>query len=111
MRLYSPDLVMHRAFLRNYPEHLEIDKHSLADFLTAIVLYDKILLESSSCWNDKQLQREGYRPQATIDGSSASWATQLLRLLPTDIAELVSETILVGPSSISEQDSCQKAYD
>ena len=47
MRLYSPEREVHRLFLRNYPDHREIDERSLADFLTALCVYDFIFLDSS----------------------------------------------------------------
>jgi hypothetical protein len=113
MRLCCPDVAMHKIFLRNYPEHREIDEQSLADFLTAIVIYEGIVLDSRSVWNDKELQREGYKAAHgdTIDGSTASWVEQLRRLLPGEIAELVATDMYSGPSSIDEDESTQKAFD
>ena len=55
MRLYYPEHEMHRRFLKNYPDHLPIDEHSLADFLSCICTYDQLLIESSSGWNESEL--------------------------------------------------------
>lgn len=95
MRLHCPDIDMHRAFLHNYPQHHAIDQQSLADFLTAIVLYGKILLESSS----------------TVYGVSASWAEQLRQLLPPEVGVLVTTVTLSGQSAVGDQESREKAYD
>ena len=111
MRLYSPRVEMHEKFLRNYPEHRAVDQRSLADFLTAVCLYETILLDSSSAWNDKELQREGYSSGEILDGSTASWAEQLVRLLPNDIAQLIKVDHFNGQATIDEDESCQKAFD
>ena len=110
MRLYSPDVEMHRRFLSNYPDHRSIDEASLADFLTAICMYEEMLLESSSAWNDKELRSEGYRSAGRIDGSSAGWVDQLKRLLPRSVSLLI-KNVSFGRSAINEQESCAKAYD
>ena len=98
LRIYCPDVEMHDKFLRQYPEHREIDERSLADFLTAIVIYDRIYLDSSSI-------------RGTI-----TWTEQLLSLLPQDIRELVivadfelAEYTCATP--IGEYESCRKAFD
>jgi hypothetical protein len=59
MRCYRPDVDVHRRFLRNYPEHREIDAASLGDFLTALCIYQELLIESSSGWNDANLEAPG----------------------------------------------------
>ena len=110
MRLYSPDIEMHDRFLKQYPAHRSIDELSLADFLTALCIYDQILLESSSAWNEKQLRAEGYRTatRETIDGSSAGWVAQLKRLLPKRVSVLISDAAF-HKSIIDEEEAASKA--
>jgi hypothetical protein len=111
MRLYSPDIEMHRMFLHNYPNHQLIDEHSLSDFLMALCIYEEIFLDSSSHWNEKELKREGYDESEYLDDSNASWAEQLKRLLPKDVSTIIKTDYFGGGSAIDEDESCSKAYD
>src|SRR5882724_10216203 len=111
MRLYCPDIDMHRMFLRNYPDHRLIDETSLSDFLMALCVYDEIFLDSSSAWNEEELKREGYNSDDSLDNSSASWAEQLKRLLPRDVSRIIRTDFFGGGLAIDEAESCSKAYD
>jgi hypothetical protein len=104
---------MHRRFLSQYPEHREVDELSLADFLTAICLYDKIFIECSSRWNDRESSREGYEGHPrdmNIDGSWESWVKQLTRRLPKNISALITETAF-NQEALIEEESIKKAFD
>jgi hypothetical protein len=100
MRCYRPDVDVHRRFLRNYPEHREIDAASLGDFLTALCIYQELLIESSSGWNDANLEAPG-------DGG---WVESLKKLLPKEVSVLIKNTYLLE-SLTSEEEAMEKAYD
>jgi hypothetical protein len=108
MRLYSPDREVHELFLRNYPDHREIDERSLADFLTALCIYEVIFLDSRSAWNDKELLRDSAR-SGSLDHADLSWVNQLKRLLPPYVSTCISTDY--GWASIGEQQSCARAFD
>ncbi len=108
MRLYSPDREVHELFLRNYPDHREIDERSLADFLTALCIYDVIFLDSRSAWNERQLIRD-YARSGSLDHADVSWVNQLKELLPPQVSECISTDYnWVG---IGERQSCARAFD
>jgi len=47
MRILKPDLENHVKFITRYPNFKEVDILSFCEFLTAIVLYEFIAMESS----------------------------------------------------------------
>lgn len=102
MRCYSPKLEMHRTFLKNYPEHREIDEASLADFLTAICIYQELLIESSSGWNDTELRRA-----RGVVGDS--WVDSLRGFLPKEIALLIKNAYFSDPEASEE--AMEQAFD
>ena len=108
MRLYSPDREAHALFLRNYPDHLEIDERSLADFLTALCIYDSIFLDSRSAWNERQLLIDSAH-SGSLDHASLSWVNQLKKLLPRDVSACISSHYKWV--SIGEKKSCSTAFD
>ena len=108
MRLYSPDREIHEVFLRNYPDHREIDERSLADFLTALCIYEVIFLDSRSAWNDKELRRDLAR-SGSLDHADLSWVNQLKQLLPPTVSRCISTDY--NWVSIGEQQSCARAFD
>jgi hypothetical protein len=107
MRLYSPDREVHELFLRNYPDHREIDERSLADFLTALCIYDVIYLDSRSAWNEKQLIRD-YTRSGSLDHADVSWVNQLKELLPPQVSACISTE---NSGCIGERQSCARAFD
>lgn len=101
MRCYLPELDAHKVFWREFPEHREVDYVSLSQFLTAICIYDCIVIESSSraSWVNKadvqdieeyELSELGYpRPKDT-------WVVQLCNELPSKIADILSPSPLLA---------------
>jgi hypothetical protein len=108
MRLYSPEREVHALFLRNYPDHREIDERSLADFLTALCVYDFIFLDSRSAWNEKELLRDSAR-SGSLDHVDLSWVNQLKELLPPEVADCISSDY--NWAGIGEKQSCSRAFD
>jgi hypothetical protein len=74
MRLYAPELREHQEFNQRWPSHRQIDERSLLDILTAIVLYDWLLLERSS-------KREGNDKTPKDVMERDSWVEQMKNLL------------------------------
>lgn len=101
---------MHRDFLHNYPDHKRIDQASLADFLTALCIYDEILLDSSSSRKDKEPEAEGCGQGGRLD-ESKSWVEQLKGLLPQHVSALIRTSEFGGVHTIDEKESCSKAFD
>jgi hypothetical protein len=102
MRCYRPDVDVHSKFLRNYPEHREIDEASLGDFLTALCIYQELLIESSSGWNDADLR--------TRHVSGEGWVDSLKKLLPKEVSILIKNTYF-SDALTTEGEAMEKAYD
>ena len=132
MRCYEPSLPMHEDFWEQYPEHREVDLASLAQFLTAICLFDQIYLDSSSLpsgygWEEEgvltkgdEVDLEGYNPlyleEIDFSGDSNSaptpWVEEMLQYLPNSIRNMISiNRVMPRQKSLSHGDSCKLAYD
>ncbi|NKB42671.1 MAG: hypothetical protein GKS03_00195 [Alphaproteobacteria bacterium] len=111
MRLVCPDMPIHKSFNGSYPEHRLVDAQSFADFLTALIIYDKILLDSSSIQDKDKSKRVVYSPDGATEASSSSWIEQLVQHLPRDVGELISTHDFKGEATISEEDACKQAFD
>jgi hypothetical protein len=95
MRLLKPTIEQHQRFLALYPEHRAVDQASLADFLSALCLYDDLVLESSS----------------QVTGSqSHSWVEEMKSMLPAEVAKLVEESTSSSFDE-DEEDSIKRAFD
>lgn len=81
MRLCEPELPEHKEFNRRWPSHRQIDERSVMEILTAIVLYDRLLLERSSLAKDP--------PRDAIEEDS--WVGQMKKKLRPEVANLFSE--------------------
>lgn len=132
MRCYETSLPMHEHFWEQYPEHREVDLASLAQFLTAICLFDQIYLDSSSLpsgygWEaegiltkEDEVDLEGYNPlyleEIDFSGDSNSaptpWVEEMLQYLPKSIRNIISiNLVMPRQESLSHGDSCKLAYD
>jgi len=108
MRLYSPGKKTHLKFLRQYPDHRPVDERSLADFLTALCIYDRIRMESSSGWNEKRLvPDEGSGDLAHRD---PRWVDQLKQLLPPSVSSLI-DSFPMRSARWQEEQSSARAFD
>lgn len=58
LRLKEPELEVCKNFNLKYPKHIAIDQLSLAEFLTAICLFDEIRIESSSIIHSRGLKEK-----------------------------------------------------
>jgi hypothetical protein len=56
-----------------------IVEQSFADILTAIVIYNRVIIESSSTWNETQLLREGAHAEGGQKFSLSWFAEMKLR--------------------------------
>lgn len=132
MRCLAPELPMHQDFWEKYPEHREVDHISLAEFLTAICLFDFVVLDSSSysfqasleggsgvISKDLEIELEGYEiDDPWVEETLArcenpqSWVEELLDYLPSEVRlpVVISRT---GPytKSLMLRESCDIAYE
>ncbi|MDP9081676.1 MAG: hypothetical protein M3O71_30050 [Bacteroidota bacterium] len=109
IRVVQPNLKEHEQFYKKYPSFREIDVHSFCDFLTAIVLYNKIQIDAHSKIIEKLKEEK-----------QVSWVDEVKDYLPDNVSALLDYTnplprfpIESPGSAINhlENDSFVKAYD
>ena len=66
MRRLFPRLHPHQGFLSNYPAHQEVDTRSFKEFLTAICLFDKIVIDSVSELPGKEFANIQLQPPGSL---------------------------------------------
>ncbi len=90
MRCYKPELESHQEFLNDFPEHRVTDYVSLAQILTAICLYDVILVEGSSTghYNSAVDIIPSHGKMISRDQAS-NWVNDLCKMLPKEIQTII----------------------
>lgn len=133
MRCYKPALPTHADFWRRYPEHKDVDRASLAQFLTTVCLFDQIHLDSSSLpsgygWEQdgraltkaQEMEIEGYNTElvgldfnGNADEAPIPWVYEMAQHLPPSIRSILSTTSLGLPEqdTLTHSESCEIAYD
>lgn len=92
MRCYRPEMPTHRAFIERFPDHLDVDRVSVAQFLTALVIYDELCLDaSSSSHEDSQVDVIPDKKHRIIRDFCGSWVRDLVKELPSPVQNTISE--------------------